>query len=109
MIDHALAPTRRRQTRTDIDRVVSEYQSGTLTQRELAQRHGVCVGTIQNWLKLHRQPAATRDNAWIEVVPEAPPSAGQYRIEWQDGRALILREDWQAGRVRELIQAISGA
>ena len=43
-----------RQTRIDIQRLATEYEAGACTQRELAQRHGVCVGTIRNWLKRHR-------------------------------------------------------
>lgn len=100
------APKRRRHSKDEVARIVAEYQRGTLTQREVAEHHGVCIATIQNWLR-RVQPAEPEANGWIEIVPSPPRSTNSYRIELPNGRVLVLGTGWQAPQVRELIEAIS--
>lgn len=109
MNEPSLAPDRRQHSQIDIDRIVSEYSDGACTQRELARRHGVCVGTIQNWLRRHRAGRAAQPSGWVEVIPERPDAVERYRIELPHGRTVVLAANWQPDRVRELIQAVCAA
>lgn len=105
----SLVPRRRRRSAAEIAAIVQQYRQGELTQRELAQQHGVCAGTIQNWLRremgVHSQ--AVSPSAWIELVPEKPSSVSSYRIEFPQGPVLVLNAGWKAAEVRELARALS--
>jgi hypothetical protein len=107
MNDHTRSEQARRLRRSpgEIQRIVGEYRSGSLTQREFAVSQGICVATLQNWLR--KEPArAGSQREWIEVVPTEKPKAAQYRIELPGNRSLVLESDWQPGRVRELLQIL---
>lgn len=97
-----------RRSAAEIDRAVSEYQQGDGTQRDLAQRYGVSIGTIRNWLRRVRPHATPAAPAFVELLPVSLGSRMSYRIELSNGRSLVLPPDWDAGRVRELIQLLSG-
>ena len=100
---------RRRSSESSILEVVRAYERGTVTQRELALRHGVCVGTIRNWLRRGERGPSPSAEPWIELIPEARvPSPAGYRIECPGGHVLVLSSGWEAARVRELLQALSG-
>lgn len=89
--------------------VVHAYQSGTVTQRELALRYGVCVGTIRNWLRRMEQSSSVSSEPWIELIPEPTvPCSGGYRVECPGGYVLVLPSNWESRRVRELIQTLAG-
>lgn len=89
--------------------VVRAYESGTVTQRELAIQHGVCVGTIRNWLRRMERPPSASSDPWIELIPEPTvPCAGGYRVECPGGYVLALPSNWEARRVRELAQTLAG-
>ncbi len=109
MKEPSLAPPLVRPARIDIKQIATEYEAGTCTQRELAQRHGVCVGTIQNWLRRYRVGRPAQTGGWVEILPAGPRTAGDYRIELPNGRVVVLGGDWQAGRVRELLEAVCAA
>lgn len=80
------------------------YQGGSLTQREMAARHGISVGTLQNWLRRHSTGRSVRSGSgWIEVIPESPRSTDTYRLEFAGDRALVLGPGWRPEEVRELV------
>jgi transposase-like protein len=97
----------RRHSAEEISRILEQYRSGSCTQRDLAERHGVCVATIQNWLRRSRHDVIPHPNDWIEVVAERTPMAESYRIELPNGRALVLGAEWRSTRVRELLETLS--
>jgi len=102
------APRRRRHSPDVIERIVAEYRGGTSTQREVAERHGICVATLQNWLrKAESLGSRDGDPRWIEVIAEAPASSGSYRIELPRGRALVLGARWRPEEVRQLVSLLS--
>ena len=105
----SLTRRRRRRSVAEIAAIVQQYRQGELTQRELAQQHGVCAGTIQNWLRREgvRHTEALPPSAWIELVPEKPSSVSSYRIEFPQGAVLVLNAGWKAAEVRELAKALS--
>ena len=105
----SLRPPVVRRPRIDLQQIATEYEAGTCTQRELARRHGVCVGTIQNWLRRHRAGRAAQPSGWVEVIPERPDAVERYRIELPNGRTVVLAANWQPDRVRELSQAVCAA
>lgn len=109
MKEPSLTPPLVRHPQIDIEQITAEYQAGHCTQRELAERHGVSVGTIQNWLRRHRTGHPARTGGWVEILPTGPRTAGDYRIELPNGRVVVLAGDWKAGRVRELIEAVCAA
>ena len=96
-------PVRRRHAPEQVAGILAEYERGPATQREIADRHGVSVGTIQNWLRRRERQVSASGNGWIEVVAEEAAAAGAYRIELPNGRTLVLGVGWRAGEVRELV------
>ena len=87
---------------------MAEYREGTGTQREVAERHGICVATLQNWLRKSASCGSREaDQPWIEVIAEAPASSGSYRIELPRGRALVLGARWLPEEVRQLVSLLS--
>lgn len=97
-----------RHSAAEIERAVSDYHLGNGTQRALARRYDVSIGTIRNWLRRARPRHTPAAPAFVELLPVSPGSRLPYRIEMSNGRSLVLPPDWEAGRVRELIQLISG-
>ena len=98
---------RRRHGAAEIARIVRTYETGSVTQRQLATEHGISVGTLQNWLRRHRKDHGT-GGEWVEVVAGPPVAAGTYRIEFPKGPVLVLTEDWREERVRVLAQILAG-
>ena len=81
-----------------------EYQGGSLTQREMAARHGISVGTLQNWLRQQRSGKPERSGpGWIEVIPESPTAKDIYRLEFPGGQVLVLGPGWRPEEVRALV------
>jgi len=103
---------RRRQRRTaeEIQETLAEYRSSSLTQRQFAESRGICVATLQNWLRKARSaPAEQAQSPWIEVVPGDKPRTAQYRIELPGSKALVLGSDWEPRVVRDLLQLLSSS
>lgn len=91
-----------------MERIVAEYQDGSSTQREIAERHGIGVGTLRNWLRRSEASgSSSSEQPWIEVIAEAPTSSGTYRIELPQGRALVLGTRWRLEEVRQLVGLLS--
>lgn len=97
----------RRHTQEEIKAIVARYRRGEATQRDLAGHHGICVGTLQNWLRKHVPRSGASETDWIELIPDAPKGGSPYRIEFPGGPALVLGSGWQAAEVRELVQALA--
>ena len=98
---------RRRHTQQEIDAIVARYRRGEATQRDLARHHGICVGTLQNWLRKHAPRSGAPEAHWIELIPEGPKGGSSYRIEFPGGPTLVLSSGWRSAEVRELVQALA--
>lgn len=96
-------PLRRRHSPEQVARILTEYERGSATQREIAARHGLSVSTLQNWLRRQDGRVPAPAPGWIEVVAEEPAATGVYRIELPHGRTLVLGAGWRPGEVRELV------
>jgi transposase-like protein len=100
-------PQGRRHSAGEIRRIVAQYREGTQTQREIAERHGICVGTLRNWLERTAcNSSKSVEGNWIEVIAEAPASSATYRIELPGARALVLGAGWRRDEVRELVNLL---
>jgi transposase-like protein len=98
---------RRRHSPREIERIVAQYREGTHTQREIAERHGICVGTLRNWLERAAGNAPKEvERNWIEVIAEAPARSATYRIELPGARTLVLGAGWCRDEVRELVNLL---
>lgn len=102
-----MSPSRRRRSPGEIEEILAIYHQGGVTQRELAERHGVCSGTIQNWLRRKSVPLEDSKAGWVELIPEAARPGDSYRIEFPGGPTLVLGPGWRAADVRELVQALA--
>ena len=98
---------RRRHTQEEIEAIVARYRRGEASQRDLARHHGICVGTVQNWLRKHSTLAGAPEANWIELIPEGPKGANSYRIEFPGGPTLVLGSGWRPTEVRELVQILA--
>lgn len=87
---------------------MADYERGMENQREIATRHGISPGTLQNWLRRQRSSSKREsDDPWIEVVAETPTPAAAYWIEFPGGRALVLGNGWRPNAVLELLSLLS--
>lgn len=102
-----MVSTRRHRSPEEIEKILALYSRGGVTQRELAVRHGVCLGTIQNWLRRRSRPTSDEKSGWVELIPNASKPASTYRIEFPGGMALALGPGWRAAEVRELVGVIT--
>ena len=105
---HDSSVSKPRHSVAEVGRAVADYQRGDATQSDLARRYGVCAGTIRNWLRRSGVPDAADAPAFLELLPVSHGSRLPYRVELPNGRSLVLPHDWEAVRVRELIELASG-
>lgn len=102
-----MVPSRRRLSPGEINEILAVYHQGGVTQRELAERHGVCSGTIQSWLRRKSVVLDDGQAGWVELIPEVAKAGGTYRIEFPGGFTLVLGPAWQVADVRELVQVMA--
>ena len=105
---HDSSVSKPRHSVAEVGRAVADYQQGEATQSELARRYGVCIGTIRNWLRRSGGRGAANAPAFLELLPVSHGPRLPYRVELPNGRSLVLPPDWEAVRVRELIELASG-
>ena len=101
------ATRRRRHTQQEIEAIVARYQRGEASQGDLARHHGICVATLQNWLRKHAPRSGAPEASWIELIPDGPKGGSPYRIELPGGPTLVLGSGWRSAEVRELVQALA--
>lgn len=101
------ATPRRRHTQQEIEAIVGRYRRGEATQRDLARHHGICVGTLQNWLRKDTPRSGASEAHWIELIPGGPKSGSPSRIEFAGSPTLVLGSGWQTAEVRELVRALA--
>jgi len=78
-----------------------------MTQKEFATQAGVCVSTLQAWLRKapDRQPAA---GSVFVAVPNllSAPSAPAYRLQWSGGLSLEVRSGFSPQELGALLQLL---
>jgi transposase-like protein len=85
--------------------VVAEYRSGTATQREVAERHGVSDKSLGSWCSRLRDEAPNL--ARIRLEPETEDERPSVVVRLRNGHSLQVPLD--AGLdLRELFVSIAG-
>ena len=78
-----------------------------MTQKEFATQAGVCVSTLQAWLR-KRPACATAAGPAFVAVPNllSAPSAPAYRLQWSGGLSLEVRSGFSAPELAALLQLL---
>ena len=95
-------------TSEQIQELLREFTSSGLTQREFAQRHRVCTGTVQYWLRHHPQPPPRPERPrLIEVETFSPPGISTpCRIELPGGVSVSYPQRPEPQYLAELVRQL---
>ena len=98
---------RRQYSAEEIAEHVSRYERSGVSQREYAQREGLSVSSLGNWVSRKQKREATAQ--WVEV--EKPVAAGQvdfsgYVIGFGDGMELRLPRGFASAEVAVLVKIL---
>lgn len=91
------------------ERILADQERTGLSMRELAREHGVTPATLYAWRRrLRESSAASGGLIAVDVVDRAAQlsSGGQYEIALPSGVTIRAPRDFDAGRVRELLDAV---
>jgi len=82
-----------RLSRTDWERLMAEYESSTLTQREFCERHELAYSSFGYWRKRLRQSMSTTAQREPLFELSAFPMGGghEWRVELDLGQGVTLR------------------
>ncbi|HYF37491.1 MAG TPA: transposase [Prosthecobacter sp.] len=107
---------RKRFTATERRRIVNEYQTSGLTQREFATRVGISVACLSIWLRRAKEEQRGGNRvAWLELPPAAravrqEPGCGggsfSYRVQLPGGAVLEIPPGFARTEVLELLELL---
>jgi hypothetical protein len=85
-----------RRTQEDWRQLITEYEAGELTQRQVRERHQVAYSTFCYWRKrLSAGAVRTELSATSESLLELPllpmPEQTKWRLELELGQGVVLR------------------
>ncbi len=92
--------------------LIAAFQSGELTQREFAAKHGIGLSTLGNWLRRERKvPHSSARARLIEVEVQSPRRDRLedwfcYCVDVPQGSSLRIRAGFDASEVQQLLQVI---
>lgn len=94
---------KRRWGRSQIDALLNGFHQSGLSVRAFCEREKVACSQLYKWLRREREG----HGAVVEVdLPLA--SAGQYTIQWPDGRRLSIPYDAPQAQTRGMIRMLEG-
>ena len=109
--------SRRRLSRAEAERLVSEFEQSGLRRKEFCQIHGLNVFTLDAWRKRIAQSKTEERIVPIEIVEDdavhrsamGGPNAGrggQFRIVLTEGLRIEVEPGFDAAELRRLIAAL---
>jgi len=98
---------RRRRSAEEIQALCTRFRESGLSQRQFAEEIGVCVASLQRWLKRPGQNGLTRIPRFVEALPiHTAQEIRECRIELPAGIRVVCRElpnpEYLAGLVQRL-------
>ena len=91
------------------EEILANYQRSGLTQREFTQREGICLSTLQRWLKQPFQPRPEANPPGFIPVANLLAQAtvpACYRVRFTGGVILEVPSGFCARELQDLFQAL---
>ena len=104
---------KRRRTPAEIQQVVSEFESGDLTQVEFCRRHDLVLSTLGRYLRQERGWSETRHSGLVTVELAAKKVGAEsaecgLSVMVGSGRRIVVESDFDAGTLQRLVQVLEG-
>lgn len=102
---------RKRRTSMERARLLAEYEQSELTQREFAERNGISMSCLSQWLRKSRAVGngQAKHRAFLELpVPLAPRESVRpmFRIEFPGGQSVELHTGFELEELRQICQLL---
>jgi hypothetical protein len=104
---------RRRRTPAEIERIVSEFNSGDLTQIEYCRRQGLVLSTLGRYLKRLRSSSAVASDGLVAVelamqkLDRVAAGCGLCVVVGS-GRRVVVEAGFDAATLQRLVQVLEG-
>ena len=107
----------RRRSRTEVERLVSEYKQSGLGRKEFSAAHGLSVHTLDAWRR--RVAESRQEIVPVEIVEHrsarqglkrvgSMEPSGQFRVVLATGLRIEIEPCFDAAELRRLIAALDG-
>ena len=102
---------RRRRTPAEIEQIVSEFESGDLTQAEFCRRQGLVLSTLGRYLKQLRSPSAVASDGLVAVELAVKKwdtvAAGcGLSVVVASGRRIVVEAGFDSATLQRLLQVL---
>jgi len=103
---------RRRRTPAEIQQIVSEFESGDLTQIEFCRRQGLALSTLGRYLRWERASRAASGRGLVAVefaVKQGgtePCRGCGLSVMVASGRRIVVEADFDAASLQRLVQVL---
>ena len=112
-----MVAVKRRTSREEAERLVSEFEQSGLRRKEFCEAHGLKVFTLDAWRKRIAQSKTEEKIVAVEIVEDAaaPRGArqtasrgrrGQFRVVLSQGLRIEVEPGFDAAELRRLIAAL---
>jgi transcriptional regulator with XRE-family HTH domain len=99
---------RKKRSRAEWTRLVTEWQAGDLSQQAFAKRKGIAPTTLSWWAcRLRREAQEQGALVPVDVVADAP-AGGEFRVEVASGRTVFVPASFDAAALRRLVAVLEG-
>jgi transposase-like protein len=111
------AKARRRRTRQEVQRLVSEFGTSGLARSEFCRIHGMTLSTLQRGLKRERLESGASQSSDKRLVRVKVIGGGRaadregpcaMAVVLANGRRIELNRDFDASRLRRVVEALEG-
>jgi transposase-like protein len=108
---------RRRRTRQEVQRLVSEFRTSGLARSEFCRIHGMTLGTLKRGLQRERMGAGgsqSNDERLVRVKVigggRAADREGSFAmaVVLANGRRIELNSDFDTAQLRRVVQTLEG-
>ena len=109
----AVRQRRRRRTLAEIEQIVSEFNSGELTQVEFCRRQGLVLSTLGRYLKQLRPASAVAGDGLVAVELAVKKSDMEQvgcglSVVVGSGRRIEVEAGFDAATLQRLVQLLEG-
>jgi transposase-like protein len=107
---------RRRRTRAEVERLVSEYEASGLRQQEFCEKHGLSLSTLNRHRTRKQRETETSTHTRLLPVeisefnePDVSRQPGELLVWLSSGRRIEVRGGFDAKVLEELVRVLERA
>jgi transposase-like protein len=111
MSEEKVVRGRRRRTSSEIQELVSEFESGDLTQVEFCRRHGLVQSTLGRYLRRERVSSEAKERGLVAVELVAKKLGTKQTgcglsVMVGSERRIVVESDFDAASLQRLVQVL---